>query len=192
MDRALNAGARMVMMGWMSFSTHSNVYKKETRVSLLRINKDSIRLCMKKVWISEKKRGKTSHPGVWDYNILLSHDNNNKIEHADGSTKRPQHGWIRDRVTNKNDAGLAGKVWLETISHVNGRTDKYNENMEGKAPKVASEKSMLATLRQIKPGAQPSELHVMEWTTVRMSRAHKRQCLESMDSDNTGSRRPAE
>ena len=176
------------------YSTHASVIIKEERVSLFRLSKNSIRVCVEKRCISEKKRGETSHSLVWLYKIGLSHDDKNKIEqHArtDSRTKRPTFGWIRERVPNKTDAGFAGKVRLERISQVNGLTDKYNENMEGKAPKVALDKSVLATLRQIKPGAQPLELHVMEQTAVKTKRAQKRQCLESMDSDNTGSRQPA-
>ena len=116
------------------YSTHSNVYKKEERVSLLKLSKGNIHLCMMKVWIKKKKRGKKLQPGVWEYKIELSHDDKNRIEQqasAHSTTKRPEFGWIRDRVPNK--------VRLETVSHVNGQTDKDNENMEGKAPKVASE-----------------------------------------------------
>ena len=128
------------------------MFIKEKHVPFFRLSKDNIRFCMKKVWHPEKKRGESSQPGVWEYKIVLSHDDMITIEKqasADSRTKRPAFGWISDRVPNKTDSGLAGKVRLETVSHENGRTDMDNENMERKAPKVALDKTVLASLRQI-------------------------------------------
>ena len=80
----------------------------------------------------EKKRGESSQPGVWEYKIVLIHDDMNTIDKqasADSMTKRPEFGWISNRVPNKTNSGLVGKVRLEKVSHKNGRTDMDNESM---------------------------------------------------------------
>ena len=168
------------------YPKNSHTNRKKKWGPILRLSKDNIRLCMKKVWFLENKRGETLQSGVWEYKILLHHDDMIRIEqhaNADSRTTIPKFGWIRHRVPNKTDSGLAGDVRLETVSHENGRTDKDNENMERKVPKVASDKFGLATLRQLKLGAYPSELRVVKRRATKKVRPQKRQRLESMDGD---------